>query len=194
MGCPGEGEEVYRKYLGDIPLEASAPADRRVPGAVRPLQPRLHRVRAGDGLDLRPCDFYAMVYPFSDDVLANLAYHFVDQDYRAEYLVTMVRWLARIREQVEAWRRQWAGGIAASPPELCFETKGGAAVVYDSRSGHPWSTLSVTQGDASWKGSAAREGSRILPRNRTTRRRGRLSTRFAFFRNAACFFRRKTDI
>jgi ribosomal peptide maturation radical SAM protein 1 len=134
VGFPGEGEEVYEKYIRDIPLLTHLPP----PSGVYPV--RFDRyspyfVEAEQyGLDLHPYDYYELVYPFSKEALANLAYYFMDHNFGAEYFVTMVKYLDSVREEVELWRSRWHDDPAA-PPELRLEDKGELAIVFDSRSG-----------------------------------------------------------
>jgi magnesium-protoporphyrin IX monomethyl ester (oxidative) cyclase len=85
-------------------------------------------------LDLRPYDFYALIYPFSKEVLANLAYYFMDNNLTAEYVIAMARWIDKVREQVKMWRNRWAGDLRVVP-QLVFKKKGKSTIVYDSRAG-----------------------------------------------------------
>src|SRR4051812_2508867 len=76
IGFPGETEEVYRKYLGDLPRMVPLPP----PFGAFPV--RFDRyspyfTRAAEyGLELEPYDFYRAIYPFGDESLANMAYYF----------------------------------------------------------------------------------------------------------------------
>ena len=45
----------------------------------------------------------------------------------------MVEWLGKMREKVDAWRRRWDPQAHAMPPMLYLDSRGGAAVVHDSR-------------------------------------------------------------
>jgi len=135
VGFPGEGEEVYEKYLHDIPLLTHLPP----PGDVYPVRfdrysPYFAQARQY-GLDLHPYDFYELVYPFSKESLANLAYYFMDHNFSAEYFVTMVKWLGQVREKVDVWRNRWYGEDRTLHPDLYFEQRKGCVVVHDSRSG-----------------------------------------------------------
>jgi magnesium-protoporphyrin IX monomethyl ester (oxidative) cyclase len=132
VGFPGEGEQVYRKYLRDIPLLVHLPP----PSGAFPVRfDRYSPYFTGAdryGLDLRACDFYELVYPFPEEALSNLAYCFSDVHFEAGYQQAMLRWLAPLREQVGRWRAGWAG--TAPRPLLRFD---GAerTKVFDSRSG-----------------------------------------------------------
>lgn len=133
VGFPGEGEEVYRKYLSDIPLLSHLPPpygsfpirfDRYSPYFVQAKEYKL---------DLHPYAYYQLIYPFSDESLANLAYYFEDRTIGAEYMRLMVEWLDAIREKVNWWKTRWAGADQLLRPKLYF--KENSTVVYDSRSG-----------------------------------------------------------
>ena len=135
VGFPGEGEEVYKKYLCDIPLLTHLPP----PSGAYPVRfdrysPYFVQAEAYD-LDLSPYDFYELIYPFSKEVLANLAYYFMDNNFSAEYLTTMVRWINKVREKVKVWQNRWAGEDRLVPPQLVFKEKGDSVIVYDSRAG-----------------------------------------------------------
>ena len=84
VGFPGEGEEVYKKYVQDLPLLRHLPP----PSGVFPV--RFDRyspyfVQAAHyGLDLHPIDYYELIYPFDEEVLSNLAYYFSDRNLNSE--------------------------------------------------------------------------------------------------------------
>jgi magnesium-protoporphyrin IX monomethyl ester (oxidative) cyclase len=133
VGFPGEGADVYRKYLSDIPRIVHLPP----PSGVYPVRPDRYspyQVRATEfGMDLHPADFYELVYPFKKGSLEQLAYFFRDHNFQAEYFTVMVEWFDRVRDTVESWRRRWNGELHALPPLLFFTAD--ADVVFDSRSG-----------------------------------------------------------
>jgi magnesium-protoporphyrin IX monomethyl ester (oxidative) cyclase len=82
------------------------------------------------GLKLRPQDFYRLTFPFEDEAVANLAYHFVDEHADTE---NMDRWLDTLNKQVAAWRERWMGKDGRPQARLCFLED--EPTVYDSRSG-----------------------------------------------------------
>ena len=137
IGFPGEDEDVYRKYLSDLPnLTHLYP-----PTGVYPVRFDRYSPYFVDakkyGLDLHPMDFYALVYPFNKEILANLAYYFVDRNLRAEYVKATSRWIGGIREAVNIWSKQWTDSNVGSHPQLCFTDNSGPGVILDSRSGSP---------------------------------------------------------
>ncbi len=133
IGFPNEPEEVYRKYHADLPLLTHL----QPPTGVFPVRfdrfSPYHARPAEYGLKLRPCDFYAMVYPFPRADLEDFAYFFVDEDYEAQYLASTARWLGRLRERVSRWQQLWQPRSGRPRPELTLRPGAGAPVVYDSR-------------------------------------------------------------
>jgi ribosomal peptide maturation radical SAM protein 1 len=138
LGFPGETSEVYEKYVADIPSLLHLPP----PAGAFPV--RFDRfspyyMKAADyGLELRPSDFYSFIYPFSEEVLAEMVYYFVDHRYTSLYLATLSTWRDRIQEQVEAWHQRWSAEDGGLPPRLHLELAPGEedlGVVYDTRSG-----------------------------------------------------------
>jgi ribosomal peptide maturation radical SAM protein 1 len=120
VGFPGEDEDVYRRCAADTALLAHLPPptgvytvrfDRYSPYHVRPLE---------YGLELRPFDFYELVFPFPSEALADFAYYFMDHALDAEYLTATLRWLGRLQVAVDGWQRAWA----ATRPALRFLAEG----------------------------------------------------------------------
>ena len=133
VGFPGEGAETYQKYIADIPRLVHLPP----PSGVYPVRPDRYspyHMRAAEyGFDLRPADFYQLVYPFPKESLENLAYFFRDYNFGAEYFKVMVEWFGAMREKVEMWRSRWSQSAHAHPPMLYLEPRGDGAIVHDSR-------------------------------------------------------------
>jgi ribosomal peptide maturation radical SAM protein 1 len=137
IGFPGEEDDVYKKYLVDLPLLFHLPPpngafpvrfDRYSPYYVQAEQYKL---------DLRPLDFYELIYPLGKEQLANLAYYFSDSNLNSPYLVTMVRWISKLEEKVKSWRLRWRNNDGRNRPKLCFKKYSEALVVFDSRSDRP---------------------------------------------------------
>lgn len=135
IGFPGEEIAIYDKYLQDLPLLTHLPP----PGGVFPV--RFDRfspyfVEAeGYQLDLAPLDWYALTYPFPDEVLAELAYYFADRNYAAPYMLHVARRVGKLREAVARWTALWEG--SATRPKLELREHDGVVTVFDSRSGTP---------------------------------------------------------
>jgi len=136
IGFPREGEEVYKKYLADIPLLKHLPP----PSGAHPV--RFDRyspyyVKADEyGLDLKPYDFYSFIYPFPEESIRNLAYYFEDLNYSADYIRKMVAWADKLNAGVQEWQKHYYGLDDDLPKaELYLEPSGDGFVVHDTRSG-----------------------------------------------------------
>ncbi|HEV7474827.1 MAG TPA: RiPP maturation radical SAM C-methyltransferase [Pyrinomonadaceae bacterium] len=134
IGFPGEGAEVYRKYVDDIPLLTHLPP----PSDVYPVRfdrysPYFMKSKEY-GLDLHPVDYYSLIYPFPPDALDNLAYYFSDLQIGAEYAVTVSQWIGKIKEKIDAWVDAWRDDDQASP-KLFLSGNGEGSMIHDSRSG-----------------------------------------------------------
>lgn len=132
LGLPGEASEVYRKYVRDIPLFT------HLQPPTGAFQIRFDRYSpyftnaAEYGLDLWPDEFYRLIYPFSDVVLARLAYHFQDRNFAASHYAALSEGYHAVRRAVDDWRQHWSHGTR---PSLRFEQRGTGTVVLDSRDG-----------------------------------------------------------
>jgi magnesium-protoporphyrin IX monomethyl ester (oxidative) cyclase len=131
VGFPGEGEEIYKRYVEVLPRLVHLPP----PSGVYPV--RFDRFSpyftqaAHYGLDLAPLDFYPLIYPFPAASLAQLAYYFADRNITAPYFLDVAKWIGRVRRAQGAWSAAWTGG---RPPVLHFVHPGGRTV-RDTRSG-----------------------------------------------------------
>jgi ribosomal peptide maturation radical SAM protein 1 len=134
IGFPGEKEDVYRKYVEDMPLLYHlTPPSGAFPVRFDRYSPYFTRA-AEYGLSLSPYDFYRFIYPFSEEALANLAYFFEDRNYAAEYLSKMVLWQDRLNKGTSTWSERFNGFDGRLRASLTFEPRGGG-VVRDTRSG-----------------------------------------------------------
>lgn len=132
IGFPGEPEKVFEKYVADIPRLVHLPPPQGT-FHVRFDRYSPYFVQAKEyGLDLHPSDFYRFIYPFSEEVLRNIAYYFTDHNYSAAYISAVSAWSTRVRDQIAFWRSRWDGG-RYSAPKLVWKTRRGTTVVYDSR-------------------------------------------------------------
>jgi ribosomal peptide maturation radical SAM protein 1 len=136
IGFPKESEEVYKKYLADIPLLVHLPPPS---GA---FQVRFDRyspyfVQAEQyGLDLHPSDFYHFIYPFTEESLRNMAYYFTDHNYSAPYIQAVSGWSGKIKAAIAKWRALWDVESSHLRPQLRWTRSAGTDVVYDTRSGN----------------------------------------------------------
>jgi ribosomal peptide maturation radical SAM protein 1 len=132
VGFPNEPESVYQGYYDNLPLLTHL----YPPVGVFPVRfdrfSPYHKLAGEYGLKLRPSDFYALIYPFSDEDLENLAYFFRDESFDSPYLVNTAKWLGKLRERVAQWQALWQRGPR---PELTLKSRGEDPIVVDSRSG-----------------------------------------------------------
>jgi ribosomal peptide maturation radical SAM protein 1 len=136
IGFPGETDEVFRRYLADIPrlVHLPPPSDVHVVRFDR-FSPYFTKA-AEYGLDLVPLDYYPMIYPFGDEFSRSFAYYFADRNSGAPYYLAAARWVAKLRRAVAGWRQAWSAG--GGQPQLYFgahdrviDTRGGAPVVHE---------------------------------------------------------------
>jgi hypothetical protein len=135
VGFPGEEEDVYEKYVRDLPLLFHLPP----PSGVFPVRfdrfsPYFMQAKSYE-LDLQPVDYYKLIYPFSQESLSNMAYYFTDRNISAPYATKMIKWLGKMREKFSLWESLWQGPDKSRRPRLFFMEKGDVTVVYDSRHG-----------------------------------------------------------
>jgi ribosomal peptide maturation radical SAM protein 1 len=134
IGSPGEGADTYEKYMADLASFVHLPAPQGL-FSIHFNRYSPYFVRAAEyGLDLRPIDYYEMVYPFGGAAIGNIAYDFTDQNLDAPYLAALGQWIDRIRERIDYWQRRWQDGEPL-PPRLFLREAGGRPVVHDSRHG-----------------------------------------------------------
>jgi ribosomal peptide maturation radical SAM protein 1 len=131
LGFPGEDEQVYRAYTEFLPLLFHLPP----PTGAYPVRfdrfsPYYDQSKTY-GLDLHPLDFYALVYPFEEADLKDLAYYFADRNIQAAYFMKVAKWIGKVRARVSQWQARWADQTL--PPRLYF--KKNSNTIYDSRSG-----------------------------------------------------------
>jgi len=137
IGFPREGEQVYEKYLLDLPLLMHLPP----PSGAFPVRfdrysPYFTRAKEY-GLDLAPYEFYNAIYPFGDEAVKNIGYYFEDRNYDADYLVRLTAWQDRLMAAVGRWKERWRGTDGRPAAELRLRQLDGAFVVHDTRSGEP---------------------------------------------------------
>jgi ribosomal peptide maturation radical SAM protein 1 len=133
IGFPGEKEDVYRKYVEEVPLLVHLPP----PTGAYPV--RFDRyspyfMKAEEyKLDLHPLDYYSLIYPFEESDLENMAYFFGDTNLDAEYAKTTFRWIGPVREQVTRWVEKWQS--LDTIPKLFFKEERDGTIILDTRFG-----------------------------------------------------------
>lgn len=136
MGFPREREEVFRKYVEDLPLLTHLPPPQ---GAAMVRFDRFspyHNKALEYGLNLAPLDFYAMSYPFERADIEQMAYFFADQSF-SPYMISAIRWHKPINDLIEAWRRRWSGPEGERPRLIVARDEQGDPAILDTRSGAP---------------------------------------------------------
>lgn len=134
IGFPGEGADVYRKYIDDLPLLTHLfPPSGVFPVRFDRYSPYFMKSKEY-GLDLHPLDYYSLIYPFPGEQLDNMAYYFSDVNISAEYAQTVSQWIGKIQEKVNFWIGSWKLDDD-SHPELLLYKDGDQHMIRDSRSG-----------------------------------------------------------
>lgn len=137
VGFPGEGEDVYRYYVENLerlvhlwPPQGVAQVryDRYSPYFQDP---------ESFGLSLSRFDFYPLIYPFSEESLADMAYFFMDQNYDAPHLQALSKWMGKLWQAVQHWHGRWKGTDGGERPRLERRSDSGRTLVLDTRSGKP---------------------------------------------------------
>ena len=134
VGFPGESAETYEMYRANLSRMNHLPP----PSGVFPV--RFDRFspyfNESDeyGLDLEPLDYHDLIYPFADEVIANMAYYFRDKNVEAPYQRDLAGHLAHLREGVARWRERWESATGAPRLRLVQDHLGW--IVEDNRSGH----------------------------------------------------------
>lgn len=147
IGFPGEPEEVYERYLKNLPLLTHLPP----PSGVYPVRfdrfSPYFNLAQEYGLKLQPLDFYFLLYPFAKQDVAELAYFFTDTNYRNAYIGSTAKWIRKLEAAVREWNNGWKSPHNRQVPALTVEQADGAWFVRDSRSAitveHPLKLLGV---------------------------------------------------
>lgn len=132
VGAPREPEEMYAKYERDFPaLVHLTPPTGAFFIRFDRFSPYFNE-RLTYGLDLRPMDFYALVFPFEEHKLDQLAYFFSDHG-AAPYAMTGLKWYPTLQRVVGEWQAHWKDG--AERPRLELVGDGDDVRIEDTRFG-----------------------------------------------------------
>ncbi|MDP9121991.1 MAG: RiPP maturation radical SAM C-methyltransferase [Acidobacteriota bacterium] len=132
VGSPGEPQEVYEKYVRDLPDLVHLPPPQAIFSIhFNRFSPYFDKAKEF-GLDLEPIDYYEMVYPWGRESIANIAYDFQDMNFDADYVLALSDWIDRIQERIRHWRTTWDEAV---PPKLHFKETAAGTSIHDSRSG-----------------------------------------------------------
>ena len=136
IGSPGEPESTYEKYYGELHSLVHLPAPQALLSIHFNRYSPYHTKAKEYGLDLAPADFYELIFPFPQSSIDEIAYEFKDENIGAEYLVALSRWIDRVTEKIEYWRRRQNQDDGLLAPRLYFLEREGEIFVYDSRDGY----------------------------------------------------------
>jgi ribosomal peptide maturation radical SAM protein 1 len=133
IGFPGEDESVYREYAQNVPHLYHLPPPTGV-YIVRYDRYSPYFIRQKDyQLELRPMDFYELVYPLDSGTREQLAYYFVDESL-SPHLLTAGAWLKPLRQLTYVWRQKWERNGFGTAPELVLRQQGNSiGLVHDTR-------------------------------------------------------------
>jgi ribosomal peptide maturation radical SAM protein 1 len=135
VGFPGETDDVYKMYVSELhKLHHLYPPDGAFPVRFDRFSP-YYTMAEEYKLDLRPYDYYSMIYDLDQDAISKMAYFFLDHNFDAPYAVMMIQWLGRIREKTTAWLSRWTRGQFSDRPRLDWVPRGEAGFVEDTRTG-----------------------------------------------------------
>lgn len=132
IGFPGEAEKTYERYLEVLPLlHHLCPPSGVYPVRFDRFSPYFDEA-AKYGLDLHPLSYYAMVYPFAQEDLDQMAYYFGDSNISAPYFIATAKWIGKLRVKITDWLNRWKDNRGLAP-RLLF--KPNSSRVIDSRYG-----------------------------------------------------------
>ena len=127
-GIPGETPEHYRRIAGIVPkLRHLQPPSGFIRARADRFSPYFYRPEEY-GVTLEPAPAYRFIYPFDDDSLRRLAYHF---DMRSDQLAAVEEYVAPAAAEYAAWQAH------KDDSALCCEDLGDAVVITDDRWGWP---------------------------------------------------------
>ena len=135
IGSPGEPEEVYEKYVRELPNLVHLPPPQALFSIHFNRYSPYFMYPEKWGLELRRIDYYEMAFPFPEGSLDNIAYDFMDMNVEAEYLQAMAKWIDQVRSKVEYWQKRWHGKDELALPRLFLNRRDGETWICDSRSG-----------------------------------------------------------
>ncbi len=135
IGFPREKEEVYKKYLDDIPrLPHLPPPSGAYPIRFDRYSPYFTQAEEY-GLDLSPYDYYRFVLPFGEESLHEIAYHFEDRNYSSEYMSAMVAWQQKLNQAMLQWQQRWNASDGRPKSQLFLKRAPGGWIIHDTRFG-----------------------------------------------------------
>ena len=133
VGFPGEAEEIYIKYVNELPSLFHLPP----PAGVFPVRfdrysPYFMEAKKY-GLDLHPLDYYSFNYDLPAETLNEMAYYFSDHNYGSEYIQITSKWIKPLENIVAEWKVLWQEVLQGQFPKLYFAIENEVTVIVDTR-------------------------------------------------------------
>ena len=122
IGSPGEEEEVYEKYMRDLPNLIHLLPPQTVYSIKFNRYSPYHDQQEHFGLKLVPTDHYGFVFPFPEESLPEIAYDFQDTTPQPQYRLAAAKWIQLLRGRITAWRERWYDRPGLLPPSLHLES------------------------------------------------------------------------
>ncbi|MCC7146866.1 MAG: RiPP maturation radical SAM C-methyltransferase [Phycisphaeraceae bacterium] len=135
LGSIGEAAETYAKYLQDFPRLTHLAPPSSVDMILFYRYSQYFRRAKQYGLKLRPRARYALLYPFPEEDLKQLAYYFEDDGEYQKGYAELVPWGIKVAGAVEQWKKRWQRRDGKLAPKLEIRERPTGLVVHDSRSG-----------------------------------------------------------
>ncbi len=133
VGIPGESGDTYRRYLEIIPRVLHLPP----PYYVSPVifeRDNYYFYHPGEfGLNLKPYDWYEMIYPLDNDITDRLAILFMNTNTSLPYYRGLFDYFHRLKGEINRWIDRWFDPGEQEKPALYFYSRDGREMVYDSR-------------------------------------------------------------
>ena len=135
VGIPGEDGSIYQKYLEDFQKLYHLPP----PFFITPVIFDRYSVYFNNpekfGLQLKPYDFYSLIYPWSDETINRMSYKFMNVEL-TNTTIAMAQSFRKLEQEINNWKMRWQCKGSQERPLLFFREDNGLRKVYDSRSEH----------------------------------------------------------
>ncbi|MBI5538545.1 MAG: hypothetical protein HY951_00665 [Bacteroidia bacterium] len=136
IGFPGDSEEIYKFYHSILPFLFHLPPPNIVPLRFDRYS-EYHNNQEKYNLDLKPYDYYELIYPFEKNSLSNLAYYFVDCSDNG-YIDNLIKWEEELKTIVNKWGNIWKEKESKIMPTLSYinnnqivDTRSGSEIIHD---------------------------------------------------------------
>jgi ribosomal peptide maturation radical SAM protein 1 len=133
IGFPGMTAGMYENLMAIIPRVIHL----FPPGDMNPV--RIDRFSTywqnSEKYDLTPAPFraYEYIYPYNQDVLTKIAYHFEDKNYKSERYRLLTTYYKKLDALIKNWKRRWQTKDTSHFPRLTYREKEDGTYIYDYR-------------------------------------------------------------